>query len=166
MVIDHGAVVHLTRAKITGEIHFAVRPAQLPATVYVAAGCEVAPSAISIDLEPSGWPSALNTSTPLMCGHFDCQLVQSRGRFAMVDTSGGFYLFRGFCQEDCFVLTAVFTPYTTAGVDPVMVAMVASIGGVVSLVVMLAIEFSCYLCRRRRRQLAEVEGSVLILTYA
>jgi hypothetical protein len=123
-----------------------------PATVSVDEESDFLPSAVYLDLEASNWNSTINTSAPLVCGCFDCQYVQSRGRFAMVDTPGGFYMFRGFCQESCFVLTAVFTPSTASSGDYLVVIMVASVSGFAGLAVLAAMTFSWYRQKRRKQQ--------------
>jgi hypothetical protein len=135
--------------------------------ISVDPGCHLVPSALHIDALEAD--AASNESVPLVCGAFDCELLHSRARFAMVDTRDGFYMLRGICSTagnaTCYLLTSVFTPNTTAGIDDFTIAMIWSIVALALVVVLLAIVFSCYLRRKRGIQ-AEMEGSKPLRTYA
>jgi hypothetical protein len=89
----------------------------------------------------------------------------------MIDTTNGFYFFKGFCQPDpdgvCFRLSAIFTPYTTAGMDQWTETMIGSISAVVGFIVILSIISTCYLWRRQRAmpEIERQEGVERLATY-
>jgi hypothetical protein len=154
LLADSGAELRFNRSAVIGELHFLVRPTALPANVYVEPGCDFTPAALYIDIEGTVWAAGHNASMPLIRGHFDCEYVRSRARFAMIDTNNGFYMFRGSCEPDRdgvqFVLAAIFTPYTAPGLDSRTELMMITFAGVVGMLLIVSMISCCYLRRRRR----------------
>jgi hypothetical protein len=150
-----GATIHLNSCHVAGELHFVVGHNARPAIVYVDQTSDFGPDALYIDIEGGALP-LLNETPPLVCGWFDCHYLQARGRFAIVDEVAGFYLVKGECMASgnasCYVLTAVYTPNTTMGMDMTTVTKIISIMGIVVVAIFASVMLAvCVMHKRRAR---------------
>jgi hypothetical protein len=155
MFLLSGATIHLNSCHVAGELHFVVCHNARPAIVYVDQASDFGPDALYIDIEAEALP-LLNETPPLVCGWFDCHYLLARGRFAIVDEVAGFYLVKGECMArgnaSCYVLTALYTPNTTMGMDVTTVTMIISIVGIVGIAILASVTFAvCVVHKRRER---------------
>jgi hypothetical protein len=154
------AVLTLNNSSVTGEVHFQTRMNEPPPFLEIGDGCRFEPTAIYLIVEPPmDVDLMLNATSPLICGNFDCPLVQSRGRFQIIDSDDGFYMFTGSCREIragfCFDLTYTFTLYDDQSWSPVTWLLIGLAGSICVLVTVTATILACRCKQKAEGQIHE-----------
>ena len=136
--------VSFRASSVTTEIRFESKVREQAPLIRVHPNNDFAPQAIYFEMQLPEESLELNTTSPLICGYFDCDYVQSRGRYSIVDDKEGFYMFQGSCQEltdvqECYMLTYSFTTFTDDHLDGVTVALIVVIVTLVLTVIIVAV---------------------------